>query len=81
MIRNLVKNNDCQDCATSTVQPAEITDHQYSVTIYAIFLNHKNSSGMAWSKIIGLHKVAAAAEKHLNQDSSTQIKNVLKLVI
>ena len=62
IIRNLVKNIDCQDCITSMVQSAASTNHQYSATAYTSHLNCKNMGGFTQASY-GSYKDVAAVEK------------------
>lgn len=62
LIRNLIKNIDCQDRAKSMVQLAASTDHQYSATPNPIFLNHKNMGDLIQASY-GSYKVITATDK------------------
>ena len=80
VIRDLIKNIACQNSAALTVEPAASTDNHYSETTYATFLNHKSKDGLIQASHFS-YQFSAAAEKHLSEMSSWQIKNVLTLAI
>ena len=75
IIRNLVKNIDCQDCTTSMVQSAASTNHQYSATAYTSHLNCKNMGGFTQASY-GSYKDVAAVEKVFKLKWINMIKNV-----
>ena len=77
VICDLIKNIASQDSAALIVEPAASTDNHYSETTYT---NHKSKDGLIQASRFS-YKVSTAAEKHLSEMSSPQIKNVLTLSI
>ena len=82
IIRNLIKNIECQDCTTSMVQLEASTDYQYYAAPDATILNC-NNRGCLIQESYGSYKVVAAAEKvcKLNVISTNQkCSNIRHLV-